>query len=92
MSDVHIIRVEPLTDDSPELLEEARRAFERRDWAAARDGFKALRVKVELEADDFSALGDSGKAVLAEVTSEAGFAHFRLAAETPFNLILEVRP
>ncbi|MGH2817041.1 MAG: LuxR C-terminal-related transcriptional regulator [Actinomycetota bacterium] len=46
-------------DDSSDLLEEARRAFERRDWAAARDGFKAARERMELEADDFSALGDS---------------------------------
>jgi ATP/maltotriose-dependent transcriptional regulator MalT len=51
--------VESLTDDSSELLAEARRAFERRDWAAARDGFKAVRGKVELEAADYSALGDS---------------------------------
>ena len=42
---------------------------------------------------DSRALGAAaGKAVLKEVTSEAGFSRFRLAAETPFNLILEVRP
>jgi DNA-binding NarL/FixJ family response regulator len=46
-------------DDSYELLEEARRAFARRDWVAARNGFKAVKGKVELDADDFSALGDS---------------------------------
>jgi ATP/maltotriose-dependent transcriptional regulator MalT len=46
-------------DDSSELLKEARSAFERRDWGVARDGFKAVREKMELEADDFSALGDS---------------------------------
>lgn len=33
-----------------------------------------------------------GKAALEEVTREAGFTHSRLAAETRFNLILEVRP
>jgi hypothetical protein len=26
------------------------------------------------------------------VTEEAGFKHFRRATETPFNLVLEVRP
>lgn len=42
---------------------------------------------------DSRALGAAvGKAVLEEVTREAGFARFRLAAQTPFNLILEVRP
>jgi 2-polyprenyl-3-methyl-5-hydroxy-6-metoxy-1,4-benzoquinol methylase len=42
---------------------------------------------------DSRALGAAvGKAVLEEVTREAGFTRFRLAAETPFNLILEVRP
>lgn len=46
-------------DDASERLEVARRAFERRDWAAARDGFKAVRENVEFEAGDFSALGDS---------------------------------
>lgn len=33
----------------------------------------------------------SGPAKLAEVFREAGFTHFRRAAETPFNLIAEVR-
>ncbi len=33
----------------------------------------------------------AGQARLAEVFREAGFSHFRRAAETPFNLIFEVR-
>ena len=33
----------------------------------------------------------AGEARLREVFSEAGFGHFRRAAETPFNLILEAR-
>ena len=33
----------------------------------------------------------AGEARLAEVAREAGFTHFRRAAETPFNLILELR-
>jgi 2-polyprenyl-3-methyl-5-hydroxy-6-metoxy-1,4-benzoquinol methylase len=42
---------------------------------------------------DTRALGAAaGQAALRDVTAEAGFTHFRLAAETPFNLILEVRP
>jgi len=34
----------------------------------------------------------AGEARLAEVFHKAGFAHFRRAAETPFNLVLEARP
>jgi hypothetical protein len=42
---------------------------------------------------DSQALGAAaGKAALEGATREAGFSHFRLAAETPFYLILEVRP
>jgi hypothetical protein len=33
----------------------------------------------------------AGQARLADVFRKAGFKHFRRAAETPFNLILEVR-
>ena len=33
----------------------------------------------------------AGEAKLAEVFRKAGFTHFRRAAETPFNLILEIR-
>ena len=33
----------------------------------------------------------AGEAKLAEVFRKAGFTHFRRAAETPFNLIFEVR-
>ncbi len=35
--------------------------------------------------------GQAGEARLAEVFRKAGFTHFRRAAETPFNLIFEVR-
>ncbi len=39
------------------------------------------------------ALGaQAGEARLREVAHQAGFMHFRRAAETPFNLILEARP
>lgn len=34
----------------------------------------------------------AGEARLAQVMSEAGFSRFRCATQTPFNLILEVRP
>ena len=33
----------------------------------------------------------AGQARLAEVFRQAGFTHFRRAAETPFNMIFEVR-
>jgi hypothetical protein len=35
--------------------------------------------------------GQAGEARLADVFRKAGFTHFRRAAETPFNLILEAR-
>jgi hypothetical protein len=34
----------------------------------------------------------AGEARLRAVATEAGFTRFRLAARTPFNLVLEVRP
>ena len=34
----------------------------------------------------------AGQARLADVFRKAGFTHFRRAAETPFNLVLEARP
>ena len=34
----------------------------------------------------------AGEQRLAAVAEEAGFSHFRRAAETPFNLVLEARP
>lgn len=34
----------------------------------------------------------AGEARLADVFAEAGFTHWRLAEQTPFNLILEARP
>src|SRR5262249_42148264 len=36
--------------------------------------------------------GQAGERRIREVVGEAGFSHFRRAAETPFNLIFEVRP
>jgi 2-polyprenyl-3-methyl-5-hydroxy-6-metoxy-1,4-benzoquinol methylase len=40
-----------------------------------------------------AALGaQAGEARLRGVATEAGFRHFRRAAETPFNLVLEARP
>ncbi len=39
------------------------------------------------------ALGaQAGEARLRDVVKEAGFTRFRRAAETPFNLVFEVRP
>jgi hypothetical protein len=39
-----------------------------------------------------SALGaQAGEAAVREVVAEAGFSHFRRAAETPFNIVYEIR-
>jgi len=39
------------------------------------------------------ALGaQAGEAAIRQVATEAGFTRFRRAAETPFNLVYEVRP
>ena len=39
------------------------------------------------------ALGaQAGEAAIRQVTTDAGFTRFRRAAETPFNLVYEVRP
>ena len=46
-------------NDPTRLLESAREAFVRRDWAVARDGFNVVKEHVALGADDLSALGDS---------------------------------
>jgi len=46
-----------------------------------------------LSQDPRVALGaQAGEAAIADVAREAGFTRFRRAAETPFNLIFEVRP
>ena len=34
----------------------------------------------------------AGEAAIRRVVTDAGFARFRRAAETPFNLVYEVRP
>ena len=47
-------------NDVTEVLIAARRAFDRCDWAAARDGFRSIRDEHELSADDLSALGELG--------------------------------
>ena len=36
--------------------------------------------------------GQAGEAAIRQVTAEAGFTRFRRAAQTPFNLVYEVRP
>ena len=42
---------------------------------------------------DAACLGaQAGEARLRSVVEDAGFSRFRRAAETPFNLVLEVRP
>jgi hypothetical protein len=46
-------------DDAARLLEAARDAYRRRDWAAARAGFTAARTAGELAAADLDALGDA---------------------------------
>ena len=39
------------------------------------------------------ALGaQAGEAAIREIATEAGFTRFRRAAETPFNLVYEIRP
>jgi hypothetical protein len=39
------------------------------------------------------ALGaQAGEAAVREIAAEAGFTRFRRAAETPFNLVYEIRP
>jgi hypothetical protein len=39
------------------------------------------------------ALGaQAGEAAIRQITTDAGFTRFRRAAETPFNLVYEVRP
>jgi hypothetical protein len=45
------------------------------------------------EAEDGPALGpQAGQARLGEVVAAGGFSRFRLATQTPFNLVLEARP
>jgi hypothetical protein len=46
-------------DDVTEHLERARKAYARRDWAGAREGFAAARERGDLLADDLYALADS---------------------------------
>lgn len=36
--------------------------------------------------------GQAGETAVRQVTADAGFTRFRRAAQTPFNLIYEVRP
>lgn len=50
-------------------------------------------VPCSLNQEVGAALGaQAGQQRLAEVAREAGFSHFRRAAETPFNMVLEARP
>jgi hypothetical protein len=46
-------------EDVGEVLEAARDAYRRHDWAAARERFTAARSAGELDADDLDALGDA---------------------------------
>jgi SAM-dependent methyltransferase len=49
--------------------------------------------EVWVEQDVGTALGaQAGEARLREVVTRAGFHHFRIAAQTPFNIVCEVRP
>ena len=34
----------------------------------------------------------AGEAAIRELTAEAGFTQFRRVAQTPFNLVFEIRP
>jgi hypothetical protein len=40
----------------------------------------------------FAAGAQAGEAAIRQITADAGFTRFRRAAETPFNLVYEVRP
>jgi SAM-dependent methyltransferase len=56
-------------------------------------GSTLLCTPNSLSQDVGLALGaQAGQARLTEVLNEGGFSHVRRAAETPFNLVLEVRP
>lgn len=46
-------------DELTQLLEAARDAYGRRDWAGAREGFNAARERAELFAEDLDCLGDA---------------------------------
>ena len=52
-----------------------------------------LRAELGLSQAGGYALGaQAGEAAIRQVTTDAGFTRFRRAAETPFNLVYEVRP
>ena len=57
-------------------------------------GFSTLLcTPASLSQDVGLALGaQAGPARIADVVAEAGFSRFRRAAQTPFNLVFEVRP
>jgi hypothetical protein len=56
-------------------------------------GSTMLCTPASLSQDVGLALGaQAGQRRLTEVISEGGFSRVRRAAETPFNLVLEVRP
>ena len=40
----------------------------------------------------YSLGAQAGEAAIRQVVTDAGFTRFRRAAETPFNLVYEVRP
>ncbi len=49
------------------------------------------RLRAALGADLIQG-GRAGQAAIRQVVTDAGFTRFRRAAETPFNLVYEVRP
>ena len=52
----------------------------------------ALRAERAVQPGGYALGAQAGEAAIRQVTAEAGFTRFRRAAETPFNLVYEVRP
>ena len=60
---------------------------------------KVLQSRPQLNAPGIAAddngilyIADTGNNRIRQVTADAGFTRFRRAAQTPFNLVFEVRP
>jgi SAM-dependent methyltransferase len=80
-----VLLVEPYAADS---VEENAGPISRLYYSAS----TVLCTAHAISEDGGHALGaQAGEAKLAEVFAEAGFGHWRRAAETPFNLVLEAR-
>lgn len=85
-SDGTLMVIEPLAGDS---LEDNLNPVGRIYYAFSTN----ICVPASLNQEVGAALGaQAGEARLRAVAEEAGFARFRRAAETPFNMILEARP